>query len=324
LPLRPGDEGEPVRDLQRRLAATGFDTAPDEPGRFGSTTEKAVVEFQTSRGLLGDGIVGPQTWAQLVEAGWRLGDRLLYLRTPHLRGDDVDELQRRLGAIGFDAGRVDGIFGARTAAALHEFQRNAGLTTDGVCGPDTVSELRRLGPRREGDTSTVSGVREREALRTGPRTLHGRRVVVGTAGGLDALCERVHAGLRTAGAVVLTVHHPDGSVQAAEANEFGGDAFVSLDVADEGFAIAYFVDLGGNPSAGGRRLAHLVHEELPALLAEVVPEPRGMRTPVLRETRMVAVVCRLGPPALLVEHGSAVAAAVTRALARWAETPVDG
>ena len=322
--MRLGDEGEAVRDLQRRLAAAGFDSAPDEPGRFGETTKKAVVEFQTSRGLHGDGIVGPQTWAQLVEAGWRLGDRLLYLRSPHLRGDDVEELQRRLSGLGFDAGRVDGILGVRTAAALQEFQRNTGLTTDGVCGPDTLSEIRRLGPRRDAEASTVSGVREREALRVSPRTLHDRRVVVGDGGGLDALCERVHAGLRAAGAVVLTLHHPDPSVQASEANEFGGDAFVGLDVAEEGFVVAHFVDLAGNPSAGGARLARLVHDELPPVLAALVPPPRGMRTPVLRETRMVAVLCRLGPPALLVEHGPAVAAGLTRAITRWAEAPLEG
>ena len=47
-----------------------------------------------------------------------------------LRGDDVAELQQRLGALGFDAGRVDGIFGAETATALEALQRNAGLPTD--------------------------------------------------------------------------------------------------------------------------------------------------------------------------------------------------
>lgn len=290
------------------------------------TTEKAVVEFQLSRGLHGDGIVGPQTWAQLVEAGYRLGDRLLYLRSPHLRGDDVDELQRRLGAMGFDAGRVDGIFGARTAAALHEFQRNVGLTTDGVCGPDTVSELRRLAARQDADgapSPTVSGVREREALRTSPRTLQDRRIVVGNAGGVDALCERVHTGLRAEGALALTLHHPDGSAQAAEANEFGGDAYLGLEAVVDGFVVAYFVDLAGTPSAGGRRLAGLIHEELPPVLAAAIPPPRGMRVPVLRETRMAAVLCRLGPPALLVEHGPAVAAGLTRAVARWVVAPLE-
>jgi hypothetical protein len=48
-----------------------------------------------------------------------------------------------------------------------------------------------------------------------------------------------------------------------------------------------------------------------------------MRVPVLRETRMTAVLCRLGPPAVLVEHGPAIAAGLTRAVARWAEAPLD-
>ena len=68
--------------------------------------------FQEHRGLRSDGVCGPQTWSALVEAGRVLGDRLLYYRNPMLRGDDVATLQRQLGALGFDAGRVDGIFGS--------------------------------------------------------------------------------------------------------------------------------------------------------------------------------------------------------------------
>ena len=78
---------------------------------------------------------GPQTWSALVEAGRDLGDRFLYRRTPMLRGDDVAELQQRLSALGFDTGRVDGIFGDLTSAALGEFQRNVGLPSTASPGP---------------------------------------------------------------------------------------------------------------------------------------------------------------------------------------------
>ena len=61
-----------------------------------------------------------------------------------MRGDDVADLQLRLGALGFDAGRVDGILGPVTQTAIGEFQRNAGLVTDQVCGPETVEALVRL------------------------------------------------------------------------------------------------------------------------------------------------------------------------------------
>ena len=106
--------------------------------------------FQSQRGLRADGVCGQQTWSSLVEAGFRLGDRLLYRRSPMLQGDDIAEVQRRLSGLGFDPGGVDGIFGESTHVALSEFQRNVGLATDGICGPRTLSELTRVAPRRGG------------------------------------------------------------------------------------------------------------------------------------------------------------------------------
>src|SRR3954454_4661290 len=85
--LRPGVASEAVRDLQGRLADAGHDSGPDRPGHFGPATEAAVRAFQEKRGLRVDGICGPQTWGSLVEAGFRLGDRLLYHTSPMLRGD---------------------------------------------------------------------------------------------------------------------------------------------------------------------------------------------------------------------------------------------
>ena len=64
-----------------------------------------------------------------------------------LRGDDVAELQQRLCTLGFDTGRVDGIFGDATVRALDEFQRNAGLPVDGIVGGATLKELVRLESR---------------------------------------------------------------------------------------------------------------------------------------------------------------------------------
>ena len=131
--FRRGDSGEDVRDVQHRLVALGASIDPSElGGTFGFSTEAAVRAFQQRRGLLVDGVVGSETWDELVEAGFVVGDRTLYLRHPYFRGDDVRALQRRLNALGFDAGREDGIFGPRSDRAVREFQRNTGRDPDGT------------------------------------------------------------------------------------------------------------------------------------------------------------------------------------------------
>jgi len=131
--LRRGDRGRGVVDLQTRLQALGLDLGGRGiDGVFREGTELAVRAFQQSLGLLADGLVGPITWREIVEAGYRPGGRSLYLRQPPFRGADVVELQRMLNDLGFDPGAVNGLFDFRTARALRDFQRNAGLQDDGV------------------------------------------------------------------------------------------------------------------------------------------------------------------------------------------------
>lgn len=62
--LEHGDRGPAVTELQNRLAAAGFSPGAAD-GIFGARTEGAVRDFQASRGITVDGIVGPNTWAQL-------------------------------------------------------------------------------------------------------------------------------------------------------------------------------------------------------------------------------------------------------------------
>lgn len=61
--LRQGDRGPAVIDLQNLLIKNGAQLKAD--GFFGSITRAAVVAFQQRKGLLADGIVGPQTWTAL-------------------------------------------------------------------------------------------------------------------------------------------------------------------------------------------------------------------------------------------------------------------
>jgi N-acetylmuramoyl-L-alanine amidase len=294
--LRLHDRGEPVRDLQARLVEAGHPPAGDEPGVFGAGTEVAVRAFQEARGIRVDGICGPETWAALVESGFALGDRLLYERSPNLRGDDVLELQHRLNTLGFDAGREDGILGPETGAALREFQRNTGLSVDGILGPETLEGLARVGATGSGATGSVAAVREREQLRD-PRRLQDHRVYVAVAPEFQTLGDVVGRTLSAAGAQTITdLSGEDDSTVAARANQYHADLFFGLRAGDRSGCRCHYFAAGDFRSEGGYRVARAVQEELDRVLgprpdASEEPGPCGRSFAILRETRMAAVVC---------------------------------
>jgi peptidoglycan hydrolase-like protein with peptidoglycan-binding domain len=177
-PIRKGDRGAAVEDVQRRLISLGADLGPTGvDGVFLGATRTAVRAFQRARDLHEDGEVGPQTWAALVDATFALGDRLIYLRYPYLHGEDVRVVQSALNALGFASGDVDGIFGAFTERAVRDFQANTGIAVDGVVGPDTVRALDGLRHAWSGRSCPPPS-----ELRASPAriaaVLRGRRVVI--------------------------------------------------------------------------------------------------------------------------------------------------
>jgi len=181
-PVRIGDRGAAVEDIQRRLRVLGYDLGPTGiDGVFFGRTAEAVKAFQSRHGLSEDGLVGDETWSMLVDATFTLGDRMLYLRLPHFHGHDIGVLQEALSALGFACGRVDSIFGAFTEHAVREFQRNAGLIPDGIAGQDTVKAILALRHIWEGKDPTAHS-----AARTAPvRACEGLSRARLAVGGLD-------------------------------------------------------------------------------------------------------------------------------------------
>src|SRR6266545_1362408 len=159
----------PAADLDPAAAA--------DAAEFDAATETAVRAFQQSRGLSVDGEVDEETWRELDAARWRLGQRALYHAVPDpLVGDDVRQLQERLLEMGYDLGRPDGVYGASTARAVAQFQREVGLAPDGSCGPQTLGALRRLGRKVVGGRPLL--LREAEAFRASGPALVGKRIVI--------------------------------------------------------------------------------------------------------------------------------------------------
>lgn len=62
--LKTGSRGDDVKELQKALTEAGFPCGAAD-GIFGSDTKKAVIEYQKSKGLAADGIVGEKTWSAL-------------------------------------------------------------------------------------------------------------------------------------------------------------------------------------------------------------------------------------------------------------------
>ncbi len=144
-PVRVGDRGPAVEDIQRRLRTLGYDLGPTGvDGVFFGKTADAVLEFRLDRGLSEDTRVDDATWAAMVDATFVLGDRIIFLRAPFFHGDDIRVLQEALNSLGFACGESDGIFGAFSENAVRTFQRNAGLVSDGIVGRETVTSLNAL------------------------------------------------------------------------------------------------------------------------------------------------------------------------------------
>ena len=68
----------------------------------------------------------------------------------------VEEIQRRLNSLGFDAGPEDGKLGQRTRDAIRAFQKKHGLLPDGIIGPVTTGALTALMPTIPGASPPAS------------------------------------------------------------------------------------------------------------------------------------------------------------------------
>lgn len=103
--------------------------------KYGSMSEKMWTHFAIPRGLGGD---APMPTRKTIRRG--------------STGEDVVYCQECLIQLGYDLGSygADGKFGAKTEAAVKDFQRKNGLTADGVVGPATWEALEKaVGPAPE-------------------------------------------------------------------------------------------------------------------------------------------------------------------------------
>jgi N-acetylmuramoyl-L-alanine amidase len=319
LLLRRGDVGPDVADIRSTLTKIGLLSDPQASPVFDLSVEHAVRAFQQQRGLITDGIVGPATYRALRDATFRLGDRpLAYLIAQPVTGDDVFALQERLLEMGYDAGRANGEFGQQTEQALRSFQRDYGLTSDGMCGPNTVRALRQLQPKVRGGRPVF--LREQERVRkSGPR-LSGKRIIIDPGHGGDDhgvvvehlteaglmldLARRLEGKMAATGMEALLTRGPDNcpdeAARAKFANEAGADLILSLHTDGNsspkasGVASFHYGTGNGTSSTVGEALAGFIQREITARtgMPDCGTHPKSWD--VLRRTRCTAVRVEVG------------------------------
>jgi N-acetylmuramoyl-L-alanine amidase len=330
--LRRGDRGSAVAEIRVALASLGLIDHPDAdlttgkhsvPELFDAELDEAVRAFQQHRGLLVDGIVGEATYRALKEASYRLGARILHHQFgAPMFGDDVATLQRRLQDLGFYTGLVDGHFGLHTHNALMSYQREYGLTPDGICGPETLRSLYFLGSRVTG--GSPHAIREEEMVRrSGPR-LSGKRIIIDPGhGGADHgiiihsaigpiseadilwdLGSRLEGRMTAIGMETFLSRpanrSPSDTERAATANTVGADLMISLRCAAHpseaatGVASFHFGNSHGSASTIGRNLADFIQREVVARTGLQDCRTHGRTWDLLRLTRMPTVQVDIG------------------------------
>jgi N-acetylmuramoyl-L-alanine amidase len=330
--IRRGDRGAAVAEIRTVLrilellpeSSAAGDAQGGDP-EFDEHTERSIRTFQQSRGLSVDGRVGEETWRALDAARWRLGARTLYQSVPEpLAGDDVRQLQERLLEMGYDVGRADAIYGARTARAVATFQREVGLVPDGACGPQTMNALRRLGRKVIGGAPLA--LREIAKLHGSGRALVDKTIVIDPGHGGPDLGVTVPDGpLRWAeadlafdlarrlegrlGAAGMRVHLTRGPAPGTElpdrqraqlANDLNGDLFISLHIDGhanpeaQGVATYHYGSDSGVTSTVGERLAGLVQREIVMRTGLTSCQTHAKTWELLRLTRMPAVRVEVG------------------------------
>ncbi|MGI6705701.1 MAG: peptidoglycan-binding protein [Clostridia bacterium] len=123
------------------------------------------------------------------------------------RGDAVKKVQKALKDKGFLNGKVDGIFGRQTLAAVEAFQRRMGLKVDGIVGPKTQQKLFNDGDSSRGSSS--SGI-----LKVGSK---GKAVI------------DLQKALKAKGYYTYKVTGVYGSITRAAVKDFQKDARIKVD-----------------------------------------------------------------------------------------------
>lgn len=162
------------------------------------------------------------------------------------QGSEVRAVQTRLKELGFFNDKIDGIFGSKTRAAVIAFQKNRGLTPDGIAGKNTLAAL----GISSGSTSGSGNNTSLGGFSSSDINLLARIISAEARG-------EPYAGQVAVGAVILNrIEHPSfpntlaGVIYQPGAFSCLNDGGVNAAVADSAYRAARDAINGQDPSGG--------------------------------------------------------------------------
>ena len=136
---------ENISDAQNQLTILGLYSG-DINNLLNNETKAALKEFQRLAGLAVDGILGPKTKAALEigeDSYIGIGGADVNNVEVITYSKEIENAQKTLKELNLYTGEIDGINGKGTKSAIKEFQKLAGLSIDGVLGPNTKAALEK-------------------------------------------------------------------------------------------------------------------------------------------------------------------------------------
>ena len=323
--IRKNSSGEKVTDIQRRLKLLGYDLGvTDIDGIFGTETENAARKFQQDRGLLVTGVIDHETWQELVDAGYKVGERMLYLKHPPFRGDDVRTLQVWLKTLGFYSSDENGIFAEKTRQALIDFQKDMNIADDGIAGEKTIQSLKSLKriiisketsqfpliksqdrKKELGENKVIMDYNENiEDMRSSDKYLNEKIYICRS---IVNFCRDILSGHDIETMLSIGAgekHNIFLSDRIEYANRSKADLLVSIDLnysVDKdanGCSCFYFKGLKSH-SIAGYRIANLIQDRITGNLKILDCRVHGANYAILKETNMTSVLVK---PAFISNH----------------------
>ncbi|MBL8941382.1 MAG: peptidoglycan-binding protein [Archangium sp.] len=164
-----GAKGFSVGNVQRHLRAAGFDPQHTN-GVFDERTTGALKAFQRHAGLEPTGQVDARTWKRLKTSF------ILSKHTPQALGERsgaVKHSEQLLKKLGYNPGKIDGLFDKRTEAAVKAYEKKHHLTRDGKISEGQLAQMKKV-------ASTSGGIHVTNEMRR--LAANGRSVALSMGG----------------------------------------------------------------------------------------------------------------------------------------------